>query len=382
MFLGSLFFIFIQNLLAVDNIFITEVMRMGDSERRGYEWLELYNPNSFDVDLSGWTLQETEKFQLTLASGSTITGSGFMIIAHYGENYVGSGGKTPVLDYNQLDIYYDNNSQSKKYSYKDLNFPNSGTGQLILRNGSGAIINQLSEQYYDLGGINDSGQAKQSLVRKYLQNGLDPQNWGTADFSTNLKLGSADVANPGRWVEAPVVTPIDLSGLKISEVLPNPGGADPGNEWIELSNSGSVLLDIDKFTLVINGSKKYTFSGATILPGDFFMLENFSFSLGNSGQHWLEVFSNTGLLVTDLSYGEPIYEGLSFSQVEDQVVFTHPSYGTGNSLANEAPQAVIGIQSGGQTLPLGNSLNLTGEDSFDPDKDDIRCDWDFGTGSG
>ena len=68
----------------------------------------------------------------------------------------------------------------------------------------------------------------------------------------------------------------DLAGkIKINEILYNPLGADEGNEWIELFNSGELAVDLAGWTISgSDGSVKATLP-SIIFPPDHFLIVHF-----------------------------------------------------------------------------------------------------------
>ena len=66
----------------------------------------------------------------------------------------------------------------------------------------------------------------------------------------------------------------DLAGkIKINEILYNPLGADEGNEWVELFNSGELAVDLAGWTVSgSDGSVKATLPSIAFPPGHFLIV--------------------------------------------------------------------------------------------------------------
>lgn len=225
-----------------------------------------------------------------------------------------------------------------------------------------------------------------------------------------------------------LMTPLSLATLKISEVQINPTGSDTGNEYVILQNSSTGsslymddwLLDVDKLpdiilppvtldplgTFSVFLRKEGVSSNTELYTSPDFSTNNAANSKGFVALfHGLQKSSTT---IRDyLSYGEP---GQSFSSSaisaelwsENDVVLvtegppltrtswehspfawtqteTHPSTGTGSLIINQAPMAVITLQGAKETsgsVPF--IFNVTGEDSSDPENEELLFSWDFG----
>ncbi|MBU1992954.1 lamin tail domain-containing protein [Patescibacteria group bacterium] len=68
------------------------------------------------------------------------------------------------------------------------------------------------------------------------------------------------------------------------------------------------------------------------------------------------------------------------NSANDWEIFIHPTKTMENIKINNPPVAIITIQSGDQIQEEILKINLTGEDSYDPDNDPITFGWDFGDG--
>ena len=70
---------------------------------------------------------------------------------------------------------------------------------------------------------------------------------------------------------APPVPTLTCEGVVITEVLPNPDGADGDKEFIEIYNSTTDIISMETCSLQISSStKKYTFvAGSVLQPGEF-----------------------------------------------------------------------------------------------------------------
>jgi len=64
----------------VDHVVVNEVEMNPSGTDAGYEWVELYNPTSISVDISGWNIKTTggkRTETITIPSGTSINSKGF-----------------------------------------------------------------------------------------------------------------------------------------------------------------------------------------------------------------------------------------------------------------------------------------------------------------
>jgi len=176
--------------------------------------------------------------------------------------------------------------------------------------------------------------------------------------------------------------------IVINELLPNPIGTDAEGEFIELKNVGGVSVDLFGWTLD-NGNlddlKNYTLSDPdasyVMKPGDIkvFPRTETGISLANDGGG-VHLFDGANYLVDSFFYDSSREDRSWGREVESHENWTlfRPTPGLDNQAANEAPVPVIDIQ--GDTAYM--HINVTGENSFDPDGDKIASYlWDYGDGT-
>ncbi len=73
-----------------------------------------------------------------------------------------------------------------------------------------------------------------------------------------------------------------LQGLVITEVLANPAGPEPSQEWVELYNPTSLALDLDGYTLDDNddGVGANTLPAVTLGPGRYAVVVGKGYTVG------------------------------------------------------------------------------------------------------
>jgi hypothetical protein len=186
-----------------------------------------------------------------------------------------------------------------------------------------------------------------------------------------------------------------LAGLLLNEVMYDPSGADDGQEWIELCNSGTSTLDLTGYTLESAGSSYteiYTFASGSLAPGAYLVVGgsssthpgSFSPNIQNGGSETdgLRVKDASGTVLDTVLYDDPnttlaedggaipsagapaATSGKSFGRfpdcadtnvsATDFVLYTAPSQGTANVDPDE----------GGGDTGTPSTVDCTGSDSI------------------
>ncbi len=268
-----------------DGIQITEIMPYPSD---GKEWVELYNQNDYDTDIQGCFISD-------ISSGT-----------HY----------YPIKD--SLVI------QAKKY------YAFYGSPTLSLNNtpGDGA-------RFLDYYHVNIKFQTP-----KYDKVGMDQSfaydeksklwQWTTTPTpgSENVITEPSSVSSGEEEDDSENVLSNGCSGIMITELMPSPVGPDGDNEWIELYNSNSEIVDLggciisDK--MKVGSTKKYTIpKGTMISSGGYlnFMRPMTKITLNNDSDGAM-ILSSSGSIVFDTGLYEKPEEGLSYAYSDGQWFWT------------------------------------------------------------
>jgi hypothetical protein len=137
------------------------------------------------------------------------------------------------------------------------------------------------------------------------------------------------------------------STVRLNEFLPAPHSVDwngdgklsSSDEWIEIFNDGSSVVDLSGWQLddQAGGHSPYTFpQGTTISPGEYLVTYH-SFGLNNSGDEE-RLLSPDGSVVDSYAYDHSTYDG-SFSRTSsgDWVDYYPPSPGRANQPPTPTP---------------------------------------------
>lgn len=215
------------------------------------------------------------------------------------------------------------------------------------------------------------------------------ENWPipNSSASTNAfkittldRLGRESVGSEVEWAPKPK--------MRINEVLPKPKLREAENEFIELWNFGSTPVDLRGWELD-NGNLEDDFSYLLVDEGrDYVVQPNAGLaiysnetliSLGNLGES-VYLFDSEGNEIGHYDFA-PLLVGRSWGRrpenPEEWFALGHPTPGAPNVDVNHAPIASIKAQGGAREL----TINITGEDSMDPDGDKMDFTWVFEPGA-
>ena len=134
------------------------------------EWVEVYNPNDFDVPLDGWWLGDDEGGGYTFPSGVTIPAKGYLVVAR-NDTWV----KIHYLNDKNFDA-------TAVYGNATFQLSNSAD-DVILKDNQGKVVDWVS--YSDTWGADGNGK---TLER------IDPL--GDSNSSTNWAESSEDGGTP------------------------------------------------------------------------------------------------------------------------------------------------------------------------------------------
>ncbi|MFH1180993.1 MAG: lamin tail domain-containing protein, partial [bacterium] len=266
---------------AILKILISEVKISPIGER----FVELYNPNANEIDLTGWYIQRKTK--------TSDSWSSFITSTDFEAKIIQPGSYFLVASSSEADIF-------KGLTLTESNF-------LILKNAEREIIDEINWETVETG---------KSFGRKWFN---DSQGYGDFEIQeptprARNESQAADAAIDGNPTLAVVINEIAWMGTK----------ASAADEWIELYNNSSSTIDLDDWTLKAgDGTPSLTLSSSTgaaaITGGGFLLLERtgsnttditedyiFTGGLSNSGEN-LELRDSSGVLIdlVDFSLGWP-----------------------------------------------------------------------------
>ena len=391
------FLFFLETPITHARVAISEVLWAGSDLSSADEWVEMICTHDAgeSCDLSGWSLtyidsKSVEQTMLTFVTGTIIASGKYFIVSNFSE------------------------SESRLVIAPDLvttavSLPNTKL-LLRLRDASGNVVDEVDDGVGEpFGGLNLSGTGtKASMERLDISlAGTEKTNWVTAHACINLdpispvrgtpgaphssiacsaSSSSASSASSESSVSSEHIQPILPLTIFVTEVLPNPEGADT-DEWIEIGNLGDGPVVIAGLTLSTGtGSSKRSFiipmdaSGGILLPGVYrsFRSNQTRLTLANAGST-IRLLSSS-LLLDEFSYPE-VPEGMSYGRVAltgDRKIFCVPTERASNA---DVPIGLsIAVQSGELQGVEDVTLNLTSTAKYLTALNGATCAWDYTDG--
>ncbi len=320
------------------------------------EWVELYNTSGQNIPLTGWTLEDGSGAQTSL----------------FGT--LGNSGVSRFVVF-----------ESPKGGL------NNAGDRILLRDPSRNQIDDISYGNWDDGNVTNNAPTAHdpfSIARK-----------GDGVNSFNNKTDFAITKTPTRGTsniitDDSVTTPGDVGAaqplvknLFISELLPNPAGADTKDEFIEIYNTGTDSIDLSSWELVSGQGKKYIIDKkdlpSTIIPPKTFLAlfrPVTKLALKNSGGDSIALYQPGQEKPTARAfYTDSAPQGSTWVRRDDgtSTWSATPTPGSVNTItiANRPPAAVLYAP---KTAMVGEELSFDGSDSSDADGDALTMKWSFG----
>lgn len=297
-------------------IFINEIMPNPIGKDQEGEWIEIYNAEAEDIDLTGWSIADD--------SGKRY---------FFKEDVIKKGGYLVV-----------------KYEKSKISL-NNGGDKLIL-------ANPLSEE---------AGTVAYEKVPK------EGEVWARKD---NGKFAWTDIATPGKKNQFPIPKAYS-SAIRFNEILPNPDGVDKGNEWIELFNESDEKVDLDGWMIENRSGKKYIIEKVSVDGGGFVLIEikNSSFSVRNSNEI-LRLLDPNGEMTAGVSFLGSAKSGVSYNRNGNNE-WKWSRFLTPNkeNIFNNPPQIEIDFK---KRAYKDVRIYFDASGTHDRDGDKLKFKWDFG----
>ncbi|KKQ26899.1 MAG: hypothetical protein US42_C0019G0009 [Candidatus Magasanikbacteria bacterium GW2011_GWC2_37_14] len=272
----------------IGKILINEFVPYPES---GSEWVELYNPNDFAVDINGWQLFDGVSSFFTATN--TILAKSFYTVAL---------------------------SSSKLNNSGDI---------ILLKNNLGEVIDQVCYgvwEDYCLGTNPNAPKKGNSLARKIAGGDTDEDNIDFAEtieptFGMSNVIDNPALVSSGSYFYSGY-TPshkIGFGEIQLNEIFPNPLGVDDNEEFIELKNYTSEVLDLSNLQLRDASGAKYTIPSGVIQPNSLlvFKRSQTKIALNNSGEEAVYLYSPANLILDKISYTGNNQESIAFAKNSD-----------------------------------------------------------------
>jgi hypothetical protein len=256
---------------------INEIVAKGADDNP--DWVELYNPDPEEVDISGWTIEDDGGGKYLLPEGTTLGGGEYLVV---NDALLGFG---------------------------------LGSDDAVL----------LSDAEGELVDVADWEDGDAPVGKSW---GRIPN--GTGDFKT-LSTPTSAAANIDNTVAPPP------TAVVINELVAK--AADDGDDWLELYNSGESEVDLSGWTVGDAGGDSYALVDGTVLAaGAYLVLEKsaFDFGLGKADSLTLKNLEGTWVDATSWVDGDAP-KGSSWGRFPDGTgsfqTLTSPTKGAENVVA-------------------------------------------------
>lgn len=378
------------------DLVISEIMYDLEGSDSGGEWTEVYNGGVEAVEIltgtgaSTWRFFDGSNHVLNLANGTnTIASNEYFIIASDAQNFLSShpGFTATVFD----TVMSLNNSSSTialsfdggqthgvSASYEAI-WGASGDGKTLEKINLTQDSSQSNWQISSV--VGGTPGAVKSQVSDLPPDDDGDDNEPPVDDEPQPPASEPPVSEspPSGGTRAPIN---NWSQIKISEILPNPVGADDG-EWIEIYNQGSNTVDLSGFKLQDNSAGQYVVGQGLILAGNSYLVlykNQTKISLNNTGGDSVKIYSPDNNILDSVVYEASAPEGKSFAMINGSFAWTpSPTPAQANILPdNQAPQALMKID--GDKFFVNTKIIFSGIDSTDPEEGELKYHWDFGDG--
>jgi uncharacterized repeat protein (TIGR01451 family) len=290
------------------------------------QWVELYNPTSVAMNITGWKLQSSGGLNMTLAG--TIPSGGYFLIEWTNNN--------TITDITASQIYTGGYILSASGEILTLVHPTGTTIDTANGNGGawpkgGGGTNPPSMERVGNTVESDASWVANTGVTK---NGTSAN--GAPIYGTPGRSNSTGIAPTPTITPAPQPTPyhystpfVPLVGRPIiNEFLPRPnfdwnqdGRVDVFDEFIEITNAGPVDISIGGWQLDDEqnlGSNPYTIPSMTLKPGErvVFYGSTTNILLGDGGDT-VRLISNNGKIYDAYTYKIAKVEDQSWCRIPD-----------------------------------------------------------------
>ncbi|MEM7799802.1 MAG: lamin tail domain-containing protein, partial [Chloroflexota bacterium] len=249
---------------------ITEIMYNPASLEPDWEWIEVYNTGNVSVDLAGAVLDDGDAVTVSASNiAEGVIEPGQAGILYNTDLIAGPDFEAAWGDVNLIAVT----------EWENINLNNDGdTIALWLSFAAydGDVqtqANAITAVTYDVGGEWPIGTGFASIYLTDLDaDPSNPLNWSLSEAGVETPVSTAFVSNfaggnGGLDIGSPAPSAIEplAASLLITEIMYNPAAPEPDWEWVEVYNSGNVMLDLAGY--VIDDNNSVTMELANIGPG-------------------------------------------------------------------------------------------------------------------
>ena len=310
----------------ITRIVINEVAWAGTEANSSDEWIELYNPNAFPVDLNGWALDDrnlsTTTHHWTIILSGTIPGKGYYLL----EN----DQNTTSVPGDQIDgtisLTNDNNGDVLKlfdpFRSTPVDTANIDGGKWPAGSSSPKCSMErakASAPDTDSGWftVNSNKHVAKDANGKWICGTPKNKNWAYSVTATATpeptRTRTATATNKPTRTNTRTPAPASVSPVVLNEFLTQPrsdwngdGVIDSGDAFVEIKNLGPVAMSLNGWWLddQEGDSPRYTLPDETIQPGvrRVYFAKDTKIIFSNGGDS-VRLFRSNGQAMDVYTYG-------------------------------------------------------------------------------
>ncbi len=259
---------------------INEIFPNPDTPQDTGEYIELFNPNDVPVDLSRWYMTDATKSSghYTFPAEKSIPAHGYFVITDTDFSFSLNNGKEALSLFDPAGTIIDTTTYTTTVEGASLNWTEAGWR--ISRTLTPLSLNMVSNSlpttkervpkkgyrafaiHFQANGKDTDGDQLKYVWdfgddhKSYLEDTSHRyEKSGTYTVTLTTKDGSEETYE----TFSIKITKFDPPKLRITQLFPNPAGADtaPGAEWIEIKNHSDKKVDLMGYSLA-TGTKKLT----------------------------------------------------------------------------------------------------------------------------
>lgn len=312
------FFVFQPALAAPSHVIINEIQIGGAAASD--EFVELHNPTSSPVNLSGWRLSRrtasgNQTNLLTIFPDVSLPAGGYFLITHptgytgvtaadarYSTSESLAANNTVILFSDAGTTIVDLVGMGTASSFETAATPTPPSGQSIerLKDTSGIIDTDNNANDFAL----VTAPTPMNLASQPPGESTPPPEQPPQSNAPDNNTAPLENTNPpppsgGATGGMPVV---QLGDILVNEFVSDP--ADEDEEWIELINRSGRTIDLSGWTIEDGGEHETALSGSVngIAPNNFFVVTKPKGNLNNAGDR-IVLKTKNGQIIDEISYG-------------------------------------------------------------------------------
>jgi len=311
-------------------IIINEILPNPITNETKDEFIELYNPNEYDVDLKDWIIRD--------------------------------------------------GSKTGKYIFKKGTVIKAGKYFVIYRKDFKFALNNSGEETVILLDPNDNVEKDEYSDKIKYKNSIEGQSYNRDEDKNSGDWYWAEETAGDKNVENPLIKKCD--DLLITEVLPNPAGKEEEKEFIEIYNPGKKDVKLKGWALSDSSTNgKYLFSKEAVIKSKQYLVvyrKDFKFALNNSGGEVVKLIAPNHKIKNEIYY-QSAKENISYN-----FDLLKRNWRWSKFLTPAKPNRFNSLPTFKLSVPDKIYKNVYAEFKIsklkDADGDKIKVTWDFGDG--